>query len=48
MIETKKLFEMVEVAEVAYRNFINMATLVPTRGSACNRRSITSRRRASG
>ena len=48
MIETKKLFEMVEVAEVAYRNFINMVTLVPTRASECNRRLITSRRRALG
>ena len=48
MIETKKLFEMVEVAEVAYRNFINMATLVPTWASVCIRRLISSRRRALG
>ena len=48
MTETKKLFEMVEVAKVAYRDFINMAALVPMRASVSNRRLVSSRRRALG
>ena len=51
MIETKKSFEMVELAEVSYRDYTfgdNMATLVPMRTSLCNRRLTCSRRRALG
>ena len=41
-------FPLITLFKIAEPLLINMVTLVPTRGSACNRRSITSRRRALG